>query len=185
MAYSEPKQSISKNLIIIGAVLLAIIAAVIAYGYSASQKNKQMAEKAAAYTAQKEAKAKAEADQAAERKRKFDNQQRAWGVKSEVAGNNQPIGGVVSPSPSKRSNPELSEIKLQRLVRGWVEAKLKDAPSAEFRNQKGQCGEVNAKNSYGGYTGFTRFIAASENMIVQEADMAAGDFDLVWAQHCN
>lgn len=73
------KQGTNKNLLILGAIILVTLAAILAYGYSASQKNKEMAEQAAAYTAQKEAKAKAEVDQAAERKRKFDNQQQAWG----------------------------------------------------------------------------------------------------------
>ena len=140
-----------------------------------------MAEKAAAYNAQKEARAKAEADQAAERKRKFDSQQQAWSVKSDTITNNNPAQAA---SKSNSSNSALGEIKLQRMIRGWVEANLKDASSAEFRNQVGQCGEVNAKNSYGGYTGFKRFIALNANMIVQETDMADGDFDEVWSQQC-
>ena len=59
MARNKPTSGISKNLLIIGAVLVAIILAVVAYGYSASQKNKEMAEKAAAYSAIKDAEAKA------------------------------------------------------------------------------------------------------------------------------
>lgn len=180
MARNKPKQGINKNLIIIGVVLLAIIAAIIAYGYSASQKNKEMAEKAAAYNAQKEARAKAEADQASERKRKFDSQQQAWAVKNDEVVNSQPIK-----STGRSSNPALDEITNQRMARQWVEARLKDKSSAEFRNQKGFCGEVNAKNSYGGYSGFERFIAANESMVVQEKDMAIGEFDKAWSQVCN
>src|SRR5690606_1839783 len=66
-------------------------------------------------------------------------------------------------SESGASNPhrdaEMTEIKLQRLARELVTANLKDPDSAKFRNQKGVCGEVNAKNSFGGYAGFVRFIA--------------------------
>lgn len=79
MVRTKPNQGMNKNLIIIGAVLFAIVAAVIAYGYVASQKNKALAEQAAAYNAQKDAKAKAEAGRVAELKRKVDSQQQAWG----------------------------------------------------------------------------------------------------------
>ena len=171
------KQGINKNLLIIGAVILVVLAAIIAYGYSVSQKNKQLAEKAAAYTAQEDVKAQVAAIYEAERKRKMDRQQAAWAAKSDEVANNQPI-------PSHDSNAELKEIMYQRKAREWVEAGLKDRSSAEFRNQKGFCGEVNAKNSYGGYSGFERFIAASETMVVRESDMAIGEFDQVWSQQC-
>ncbi len=121
MARTKPKQGSSKNLIIIGAVLLAIVAAVIAYGYSASQKNKQMAEQAAAYSAQKEAKAKFEADQAAERKRKFDSQQQAWGQtapseQEEVAKNT----GNKTKSSWPANGAEYLE-RCQRMIKAQVE----------------------------------------------------------------
>lgn len=86
----------------------------------------------------------------------------------------------------KESDAELTEIKLQRIVRGFVEAKLKDPKSAEFRNQKGGCGEVNSKNSFGAYTGFKRFIAGGENMVYIEGDpiLALGAFEEAWDKVC-
>ncbi|MHA3082125.1 hypothetical protein ACX1NX_02860 [Acinetobacter sp. ANC 5383] len=39
-----------------------------------------------------------------------------------------------------------------------VKQVLLDADSAKFRNQKGNCGEVNSKNKFGGYIGFSRYI---------------------------
>ncbi|WP_149720978.1 hypothetical protein [Alcaligenes faecalis] len=86
----------------------------------------------------------------------------------------------------KASEARMTEIKLQRLVRGFVTAKLKDPDSAQFRNQKGICGEVNAKNSFGGMTGYTRFMASNENFVVMENDPALerGAFAEVWEQFC-
>lgn len=180
MARNKPKSGISKNLLIIGVVLVALILAVVAYGYSVSQKNKQLAEKAAAYAAQEDVRAQVAAIYEAERKRKMDRQQAAWAAKSDAITNSQPVK-----SAARSSNPALDEITNQRMARQWVEARLKDKSSAEFRNQKGFCGEVNAKNSYGGYSGFERFIAANESMVVQEKDMAIGEFDKAWSQACN
>lgn len=81
---------------------------------------------------------------------------------------------------------ELIEIKNQRVAREFVQANLKDPKSAEFRNQKSLCGEVNAKNSFGAYTGFKRFIAANEQMVVIEGDgkMPISEFNQVWNQFC-
>ena len=93
--------------------------------------------------------------------------------------------GSFSSGPSKSaSNPKMDEIKLQRLVRNYVLASLKDPGSAEFRNQYGICGEVNAKNSFGGYTGFKRFIASSEHLVIQEGSLPSSDFQEVWQEIC-
>nr|WP_321329066.1 hypothetical protein [Alcaligenes faecalis] len=86
----------------------------------------------------------------------------------------------------KKSDPALTEIKLQRLAREYVTANLKDPGSAEFRNQKSMCGEVNAKNSFGGMTGYTRFIAARSDFVVMENDPALerGAFSESWDRFC-
>lgn len=80
----------------------------------------------------------------------------------------------------------MKEIKVQRLVRGFVENNLKDPRSAEFRNQYGMCGEVNAKNGFGGFVGFRRFIAKSERLVIMEGDglLSLADFEQVWRQAC-
>lgn len=81
---------------------------------------------------------------------------------------------------------DLNEIKLQRLVRSYVTDQLKDPDSAQFRNQYGLCGEVNAKNGFGGYTGYVRFMAGAKDKVFMEDDprLEAGAFDEVWNSLC-
>lgn len=90
-------------------------------------------------------------------------------------------------SDADKRRQEHSNLKL--LGEKYIKAKLKDPSSAEFRNQfigkKGiPCGEVNAKNSFGAFTGFRRYMVASEELAVTEADMAPGHFDVSWSQAC-
>ncbi|MBV4512723.1 hypothetical protein HBO10_19900 [Pseudomonas sp. WS 5503] len=91
-----------------------------------------------------------------------------------------------SEADKARSKAEMAEIRSQRVAREFVSGVLKDPESAEFRNQKGFCGEVNSKNSFGGYAGFKRFIAASEEMVVFAGDdrMTSTDFEQAWSQFC-
>lgn len=81
----------------------------------------------------------------------------------------------------------MNEIKLQRLVRSWVVAGLKDPDSAKFRDQYGVCGEVNAKNALGGYVGYRRFIAVREDLVVVDDGLTTSpsDFEKVWASSCD
>lgn len=90
------------------------------------------------------------------------------------------------PARKATNDAAMQEIKVQRVVRGFVSKHLKDPDSAEFRNQSGMCGEVNSKNSFGGYAGFRRFMAANENLVVFEGDgrMEPADFDLAWRKSC-
>lgn len=87
---------------------------------------------------------------------------------------------------SADENPGVQEVRQQRKARELVTARLKDPESAQFRNQAGICGEVNAKNSFGGYTGFKRFIAKSDALVFQEGDgaMPVADFQQVWSEVC-
>ncbi len=80
----------------------------------------------------------------------------------------------------------MQEIKIQRVARGFVSRHLKDPASAEFRNQSGMCGEVNAKNGFGGYTGFRRFMAANEDLVVFEGEkrLTPAEFDEAWRRAC-
>lgn len=73
------KQGINKQLLIIGGVVIALLVLIIAYGYSASQKNKQLAAQTAAYNAAKEAKAKADAARQADLDARYEKQQQQWG----------------------------------------------------------------------------------------------------------
>lgn len=91
-----------------------------------------------------------------------------------------------SDAKKAESAAAMAEIRNQRVAREFVAGVLKDPGSAEFRNQRGLCGEVNSKNSFGGYVGFRRFIAATKEMVVFENDgrMNPGDFEKVWSAHC-
>jgi len=72
-----------------------------------------------------------------------------------------------------------------------VKESLLDSDSAKFRNQKGNCGEVNAKNRMGGYTGFTRYIYFPEDKsVIIESDAKDSIFtaqvvDGLWASKCS
>ena len=92
-----------------------------------------------------------------------------------------------SEAEKARSAAAMTEIRYQRVAREFVTGVLKDPGSAEFRNQRGFCGEVNSKNSFGGYVGFKRFIAATKDMVVFEKDgrLTPSEFEQAWARHCN
>lgn len=88
---------------------------------------------------------------------------------------------------SPESKAAMTEIRMQRMAREFVSADLKDPQSAEFRNQKGFCGEVNSKNSFGGYTGFQSFIAGSRELVVLQRDsgIKPSEFDQLWTKFCS
>ncbi len=94
--------------------------------------------------------------------------------------------GVQAANDARRQ-AEINEIKYQRMARDFVLPMLKDPDSAQFRNQRGFCGEVNSKNLLGGYVGFQRFIAADKAMVVMENDsaLAPGAFADAWQQFCS
>lgn len=75
---------------------------------------------------------------------------------------------------------------MQYLAQGYVKGVLKDPSSAQFRNQRGACGEVNSKNSFGGYIGFQRYIAAGKELVILERDsgLSSNQFDALWAKSC-
>lgn len=94
--------------------------------------------------------------------------------------------GCGDSNQNSESSAELTEIKMTRMVRERLQAKVKDPDSAQFRNQRGGCGEINAKNSFGAYTGFKRFMASGNDMLFMEGDpaLAAGAFDQAWNDLC-
>jgi len=71
-----------------------------------------------------------------------------------------------------------------------VKERLIDSDSAKFRNQKGNCGEVNSKNRMGGYTGYSRYIYDPVNdTIMIESDSKNSVFtpqvmDALWPKSC-
>lgn len=60
---------------------------------------------------------------------------------------------------AQKEHEASEKIKLAEIA---VKQQLIDPESAQFRNQNGNCGEVNSKNRVGGYTGFQRYIATPE-----------------------
>ena len=74
------------------------------------------------------------------------------------------------------------EISRQYRAERIVKSQLKDSGSAKFRNQKGACGEVNAKNSFGAYTGFKRYAVISSELFF--IDDGTGDFEDLWIRTC-
>lgn len=102
----------------------------------------------------------------------------------------EPNMAHAEPGPAQRRTQQdvrMNEIKLQRLVRSWVVAGLKDPDSAKFRNQYGVCGEVNAKNAMGGYVGYRRFIAARKDLVFVNDGITTSpsDFEKVWTSFCD
>lgn len=82
---------------------------------------------------------------------------------------------------------------LEETAKARVRMRLKDPYSAQFRNQRGVCGEVNAKNAMGAFTGYKRFVAATDysvyfdtgSQIDTEANrVEAALFDQEWSTHC-
>lgn len=71
-----------------------------------------------------------------------------------------------------------------------VRESLLDPNSAEFRNQKGNCGEVNAKNRMGGFTGYSRYIYEPNNKVafiestLKDALVTPEIMDDLWAKNC-
>lgn len=86
----------------------------------------------------------------------------------------------------KSSDDDMRRIKMQRMAREGIMPKLHDPDAAKFRNQRGACGEVNAKNLFGAYTGYKRFMYGGPNMIFIENDpnLADGAFEDAWEQLC-
>ncbi|AOA58233.1 hypothetical protein [Acinetobacter larvae] len=94
------------------------------------------------------------------------------------------VGCGQSEAEKAKSKKEMTEIKVNRIGKERVIAKLKDGGSAKFQNQVAFCGEVNAKNSFGAYTGFKRYIAASDELVVMEDNMDPKEFDDAWREYC-
>lgn len=66
-----------------------------------------------------------------------------------------------------------------------VKQQLKDPDSAQFKNVKNKCGEVNAKNTYGGYTGFKRFVVVADSVLIEsDQEDEILPFSLNWQAHC-
>lgn len=80
-------------------------------------------------------------------------------------------------------NPEQARGTLEDQAVLNIKQKLKDPDSAKFRNQKGACGEVNAKNDQGEYTGFKKYVLVKEIVIMD--DDGSTMFESQWEKHCN
>lgn len=88
---------------------------------------------------------------------------------------------------------ESKEAKKKRLdsvgynyVQEIVKNDLIDPVSAQFKNQKGFCGEVNSKNKMGGYVGFKKFIVLSPTSVFfeDEINLSTKQFPNAWESIC-
>lgn len=70
------------------------------------------------------------------------------------------VGMPKQSPPSPEKTAQVKAIEKQTQSRLALQCYLKEPVSAQIRNHKGNCVEVNSKNSFGGYTGFKRFIAS-------------------------
>ena len=93
-----------------------------------------------------------------------------------------------SPQQSSTSPPFIAEVspsQIMQLATDQVQAAVNAAKGMEFRNQKGQCGEVNIRNSAGSDTGFQRFVAGSALVVFErDSGIPTGEFEQIWAQLC-
>lgn len=107
---------------------------------------------------------------------------------AERASNSNPAieQGRLAAEKRKSSDDDMRRIKMQRMAREGIMPKLHDPDAAKFRNQRGACGEVNAKNLFGAYTGYKRFMYGGPSMIFIENDpkLADGAFEDAWEQLC-
>ena len=94
------------------------------------------------------------------------------------------VGCGKSEAEKAKAKAEMTEIKVNRFGRERVQNQLKDARSAEFRNEVSYCGEVNAKNSFGAYTGYKRYIAPSDAIVIIQGDIPSTEFEKIWKEHC-
>lgn len=83
---------------------------------------------------------------------------------------------------------EGEKLKNIRKIEEKVKALAFDPDSAKFKNQKGNCGEVNAKNKFGGYTGFKRYIydPKSDFITLEDSDKFydASMIKILWDAQC-
>ncbi|WOE32095.1 MULTISPECIES: hypothetical protein [unclassified Acinetobacter] len=63
-----------------------------------------------------------------------------------------------------------------------VKEKLNYPDSAQFRNQKGTCGEVNFKNDKNEFIGFKKYIVVQDMVIIEGDNNSV--FEQQWKKHC-
>lgn len=164
----------------IGLIALAVIILGFAYKMNADAKVKQEERNKAmqVYNAQQE---QLKADEAnAKRQAELEKQVDSFNL-SEKDKNT-----LLFASEQTSSRVDVDVAKAEEKVR----ALLKDPQSAQFQNQKGNCGEVNSKNSFGGYVGFTRYVYyPNKDIVFIESD--AKDslttpevMDVLWKSDC-
>lgn len=87
-------------------------------------------------------------------------------------------------TPSADKPTKVLEIEQQTQSRLALKNYLKDPNSAEIRNHKGACGEVNSKNSFGAYSGYRRFIASPAIVAIEGENMSMDEFGVAWNKLC-
>ncbi|WP_296270989.1 hypothetical protein [Pseudomonas sp. UBA6323] len=109
----------------------------------------------------------------------------AFGIAFCVSDKSPPVAGnTAKDEKSAQRDAELAEARKQRQGQERIRAQLRDEGSAEFRNAKGYCGEVNAKNAYGASAGFVRYVAPNDHMSLIEGQAPQDIFDETWNAAC-
>ena len=95
------------------------------------------------------------------------------------------IGMPKSTTSSPQKSAQIKEIEQQTQSKIALQGYLKDPVTAQIRNHKGYCGEVNSKNSFGAYTGFKRFIATPSLIFVENDNIKSDEFQKTWMAVCS
>lgn len=167
-------------------LLVALIAVAVAFGFMIKHSNDKRAEIEAQAEAHKQKleqerinAIKSEADRQAEKQQKAQ-------YYAQLAANAKSGGQQLNSASVTVDGKNEDIIKIENKVK----ESLKDPMSAMFRNQKGNCGEFNAKNSFGGYNGFKRYIyRPNDDYLIMESsndkDIFTSDIvDSLWKGYC-
>lgn len=160
------------NKILIGAIVLAIL--VLGFGWKQHSDSK---EKKEALQAKIELHKKEQEQYELNKKMQEEN-----AAKQELNHIHENEQIAAEQREKQKSQIELIEIK--------IKDKLIDPDSAKFRNQKGNCGEVNSKNRMGGYIGFSRYVYyPSDDRVMIESDssdsiVTPSIMNSLWAANC-
>lgn len=97
------------------------------------------------------------------------------------------LGGCESKESKQAKIDKITTDKAFEFVKKVASSDLIDPSSAQFRNLKGYCGELNSKNKFGGYVGFNRFIVLNDKAVVfeDEQNISTQVFPNAWSKICS
>ena len=97
------------------------------------------------------------------------------------------MSGCESKESKQAKIDKITTDKAFEFVRNVASSDLVDPSSAQFRNVKGYCGELNSKNKFGGYVGFNRFIVLNDKEVIfeDEQNISTQVFPNAWSKICS